>query len=114
MKQFHTKDNTIITRQSRWLRIRDKQVTKRHALYDYADHNSDDGKHRTLWYFTHKGRMYALNQFHQTAYPIFFEDEDGKLNYLSAYDSTQYYKPYLLEISECCEACRLYTESKVV
>lgn len=103
MNTFKTQDKTTIKRVSRWIAIHFDCITPRHSLYEY----SDDGM---LSWFRHNGRKYAIGQFERLAYPIFFDDEDGKLAYLSGYDCTQWYKPYLIEIHPDGECIRLYTE----
>ena len=42
--------------------------------------------------------------------PEFFENEDGKKSFLSGYDCTQYYNPYLIEIDDGGEYVRLFEE----
>jgi hypothetical protein len=39
-----------------------------------------------------------------------WNDRDGKLNYISGYDSTQWYNPYLVEFDEVGEYVRLWEE----
>jgi hypothetical protein len=110
-KQFQTKDNTTIQRVSRWIKLRRVTVTKRHSLAEYADFaGTDNPNEGTLTYFIHNGKKYAYGQFSRLSYPTFFEDEDGKTSYLSGYDNTEWYKPYLIEVDECCEYVRLYLE----
>lgn len=99
-KIFTTQDGKKIERVSRWIEIKYKEVTTRHSLYDY----SDDGN---LCYFTYKGRQYALGQFEKLVFPIFFE-ENGKTQYLCGNDCTEWYKPLLVEINDCCDGVRLY------
>lgn len=113
MQKFKTRDNTIITRESRWLQIHSDYVTKRHSLFDYADDYENPGKEGLLHWFKFRGRKYALGQFMKLSYPIFFEDETEKTNYLSGYDCTNYYNPYLIEIHDSGEAVRLYTEERI-
>ena len=105
MKRIKAKDGRTYRRASRWIRIHLDYVTKRHSLFDYAD-----GTDGLLTWFRHGGRQYALGQFERLSYPIFFETEDGKESFLSGYDSTQWYKPYLIEIDDGGEYCRLYEE----
>ena len=40
-----------------------------------------------------------------------WEDENGKLQYLSGYDSENYYNPIMIEFSEACEYVRVYKEA---
>ena len=107
MKYIKTQDGRDYIRASRWIRIECKDVTARHSLADYADGD-------TLLYFRHGGRVYALGQFLRLTYPEFFEDENGKTSYLSAYDATNYYNPYLMEVHPNGEHIRLYREVTAV
>lgn len=111
-KEFLTDDKRKIVRKSRWIQIHHDYVTKRHSLFDYADDYENPGVEGVLAWFRHKDRKYALGQFMKLTHPMFFEDENGKTNYLCGYDCTQYYKPYLIEIDDCGEAVRLYTEEE--
>lgn len=108
MNTFKTQDKTTVKRVSRWIRIQySYNVTRRHSLFDYVDTYDGDN---TLAWFRHNSRKYAIGQFEMLAYPIFFDDEYGKLAYLSGYDATQWYKPYLIEIHPDGECIRLYEE----
>lgn len=113
MRKFKTKDGTILIRQSRWIQIHYDYVTKRHSLFDYSDDYENPGKEGLLTWFKHKGKKYAVGQFMRLTAPIFFEDENGKDNYVCGYDSTTYFNPYLIEIHESGEAVRLYTEERI-
>ena len=99
-----TVDGRKYRRVSRWIKINEDIVTKKHSLYDYAD---ADG---FLYYFRHNGRLYALGQFMRFTTPAFYEDKYGKLQYLSGYDCTDYYRPYICEVDDCGEYIRLYQE----
>lgn len=100
MKILSTKDNTQIKRVSRWIKVKYKIITKKHRLYDFSD-NGD------LWYFTHKGKEYAIGQFIRLSYPIMWE-ENNKLQYLSGYDCIDCYNPLHIEIENGGECIRLY------
>lgn len=65
-----------------------------------------DGK----YYFIHYGKRYHLDDFMRLSYPIVWYDRDGKLNYISGYDSTQWYNPYLIDIDDGGEYIRLWKE----
>lgn len=120
MKEFRTKNNTIIQRVSRWIRIRQAyDITKRHSLHYYRmDENGyRDGQSNFkpengtfLDYFIFNGRKYAIEQFLRLDCPIMFEEND-KLQYLSGYDSENYYNPLLIEIDDSGEYVRCYYES---
>lgn len=103
MKYIKTQDGRNYIRASRWIRIECKDITARHSLANYADGG-------TLLYFRHGGRVYALGQFLQLSFPKLFEDENGKLSYLAAYDATDYYDPYLMEVHPDGEYVRLFRE----
>lgn len=90
-------------RVSRWIHLEYMHVTPKHRLYEYAY----DGD---LICFRHNGRLYALGQFERLTTPDFYEDENGKLQYISGYDSTEWYNPYLCEINDYGEYIRLYQE----
>jgi len=103
MRIFKGENGRQFRRVSRWIKVNYKTVTSRHSLADYADGDS-------LAYFRHGGREYALGQFMRLTAPEFFENEDGKKSFLSGYDCTQYYKPYLIEIDDGGEYVRLFEE----
>lgn len=119
-KEFETQNGTKIYRVSRWIKIQQAyNITKRNSLYYYAtdengyregqnNFNPENGLYCD--FFKWRGRKYAIEQFLRLDYPIFFNDTDGKLNYLSGYDSENYYNPILIELDNCCEYVRVYTE----
>lgn len=119
MKEFRTKNNTLIQRVSRWIRIKQAyDITKRHSLYYYRRDENGYGEYSDefnpnngtfLDYFTFNGRKYAIEQFLRLDYPIMFE-ENGKLQFLSGYDSENYYNPLLIEIDDSGEYIRCYYE----
>lgn len=100
---------TICYRQSsRWIQIQYKEVTPRHRLWDYSDNG-------TLCYFRHNGREYALGQFVRLKYC----SDNGNINLedgtqLVAYDCTEHYKPYLLELGRTSDLVRLWTEESTL
>lgn len=98
-------DGKKYERVSRWIKIHEKIITSRHSLYDYSEHI--DGENY-LTYFRYKNKNFALSQFMHLSVPIFYEDTDGKLQYLSGYDSTEFYYPLICEIDDCGEYIRLY------
>ncbi len=104
MKTITTVDGRKYNRVSRWIHIEYRTVTPRHSLYDYAD----DGE---LICFRHNGRLYALGQFMRLTAPEYYEDVDGKMQFLSGYDCTEWYKPYVCEIDDGGEYIRLYQET---
>lgn len=105
-----TTDGKTLFRVSRWIRVEYREVTKRHSLFDYADTYDMPEGYGSLTCFRHNGRLYAMGQFERLCYPIFYREKDGKEPFLSGYDCTQWYKPYLIEIDESCEYIRLYEE----
>lgn len=119
MTEIKTRDGVIIKRVSRWIMVHDEIVTMRHRLASYA-HDSegrvegqtgfDPSKGLHLMWFRWNGRKWAFDQFLRLSYPIMWDDEDGKLNYLSAYDGENWYNPILIELSECCDYVRVYEE----
>lgn len=98
-----TVDGRQYYRISRWIHIEYRYVTPKHSLYAYAD----DGE---LICFRHGDRLYALGQFMRLTTPEFYGDKNGKVQYLSGYDCTEWYKPYLCEIDDGGEHIRLYQE----
>lgn len=104
--------NIKVRRVSRWIHVECRYVTKNHSLYDYGDAYCEEEKKNPVLYFKHNNRLYALNQFMRLSSPMFFEDEEGKTSFLSGYDATEYYYPYLIEISESGDYIRLYEELK--
>lgn len=107
MKIFLTNQGYKVERVSRWIRIDYRFVTKNHSLYYYSD-NGD------LVYFKFGGRRYALGQFMRfdigpgAKNPVIHDKGEDII--LSGYDSTEYYKPLMIEINKTGEAVRLYRE----
>lgn len=101
---IESKDKTGLYRPvSGMLTIQETYVTARHSLWEYAiddqpyvDENL--GGRRRLEHFRYKGRQYSLGQFMRIGWPAggYIELESGEA--LEGYDTTQYYKPYLLEL----------------
>ena len=97
-------------RVSRWIKIDIRPVTKKHALFDYADiYGCADGE-GLLTCFRYKGRLYALGQFMRFTYPEFYDGADGTRQFLCGYDCTTWYKPLVCEIDDSGEYIRLYEE----
>lgn len=61
-------------------------------------------------YFLFRNRRYHLDEFMWINPPIMWEDAEGKLNHISAYDSGNWYNPLLLEMDDCGEYVRLWEE----
>lgn len=125
MREIVTKEGRTLRRLSRWIKVQQEyNITPKHSLYDYC--TDESGYHPTqskfnpengtfLDYFRFQGRKWAIGQFIQFGgmmggYPPMWEDEDGKLQYLSGYDSENYYNPIMIEFSEACEYVRVYQE----
>lgn len=109
MKTIKTSENRTYQRVSNWIDVKYDYVTKRHSLSDYADfHDIDNWEKGLLTYFTFKGKKYALGQFMRLSHPEFFENEDGKQSFLCGYDCTNYYKPLMLEMTDCGDSVRLF------
>ena len=114
MKTITTTNGQKLQRVSRWIKINQAyNITEKHSLFYYAEKIDDN--ETVLDYFIFQGKKYALNQFYRfgTAWtpgniPMFYEND--KLNFISGYDSENYYNPILIEVSDCCEAVRLYKE----
>ena len=119
MKLILTKDGKTIKRMSRWIKIRQAYgVSKRNRLCYYAtdengyregNSNFNPDSRLFLDYFVWNGRRWAIEQFYCLDYPIMYE-ENGKLQYLSGYDSENYYNPILIEIDNNGEYVRVYEE----
>lgn len=97
------KSKVAYRRASRWTKLEYMPVAKRNTLYDYADKS---GEKPILCFFRHSGKKYALGQFMNLVYPITLEN--GTI--ISAFDCTQFYKPYLLEVHTDGEMIRLWEE----
>lgn len=97
-------------RVSRWIKLEYRFVTCRHRLYDYADVTERENGGAWLCMFRHGGRVYALKQFARMGFPIFYEDANGKMQYLCGYDTEQCYNLLLCEIEDGGEYIRLYRE----
>lgn len=106
-KLIYTTEGRRVRRVSRWIKIRtDYTRSPRHELAEYAE---PDGR---IDYFIHRGKRYALAQFLRMTWPMFYRMDDGREGYISAYDGTTWYRPYLLEMDEYGEYVRLYEEDK--
>ena len=113
MKVIKTTDGKQLKRISRWIKIRQAyNVTERHSLYYYAEEIGEN--ENALDYFIFKGRKYALSQFLSFGTPwtagYIQWYENDKLHNIAGYDSTDYYKPLLIELDECAECVRVYEE----
>lgn len=125
MKEIVTNEGRTLMRLSRWIEVRQAyNITPKHSLYDYCTDengfypgqsmfNPENGTF--LDFFRFNGRKYAINQFIifggcMGGYPPMWEDEDGKIHYLSGYDSEDYYNPIMIESSEYCDYVRVYQE----
>ena len=95
---------------SRWLKLDYTVITPNHRLADYAD--KTEGKELWLTFFKFKGKQYALGQFMRLQYPIMIEDDDWKISVIGAYDCTQSYNPYFIEVHPDGECVRLWEEIK--
>ena len=109
LRTITTTENRTYKKVSNWIEIKYQYVTKRHSLSDYADFcGTDNEKEGSLTYFTFKGKKYALGQFMRLTHPEFFENEEGEQSFLCGYDRTDYYKPLMLELSDCADSVRLF------
>lgn len=112
MRIYKGENGRQFRRVSRWIKIKTDFVTVRHSLAEYGDR---DGDGVILSWFRHNGKRYALGQFQRfgTGWafaPPMFENEDGKTSFMSGFDCTEYYKPYLIEIDDGGEYVRLFEE----
>lgn len=115
-----TKDGNTIYRVSRWIkRQTNYNPSKRNSLWYYVTDGNGYREGQTnfdpsiglyLDYFRWNGRTWAIEQFLRLDYPIMYEEKDGKLWYLSGYDSENYYNPILIEIDETGDYIRVYEE----
>ena len=65
----------------------------------------NDGK------FEFNGRNYDLDaDFYPLSWPEFYDDEDGKLHYLSYYEADEWRNPLLLETGEYMDEVSIYRE----
>lgn len=103
---FKDKENRKYKRVSRWIQIRYNSVTERHSLYDFANHDSGESM---LTYFFRKRKQYALGQFMRFDKPIRISNGKEEV-VLCGYDALNYWNGYMIEISDCGDAIRLYTE----
>lgn len=126
-KKIVCTDGKIIYRVSRWIKRKTNyNVNKRNSLYYYAtDENGyKEGQEKFnpknglyLDFFRWNGRNYAIEQFFRLGSmfcPLEYswEDKEGKLNFLSGYDSENYYNPILIELDDSGEYVRVYEEGK--
>ena len=128
-KQIICTDGKIIYRKSRWIKRRTNyNPNKRNSLayyitdgYGYREgtenYNPVEHGGKFLDYFRWNGRNYAIEQFMSMSSPFCsmvyqWEDREGKLNFLSGYDSENYFNPILIEISDCGEYIRVYEEGR--
>lgn len=63
--------------------------------------------------FKFNGREYELDaDFEPLGYPEFFDDEDGKLHYLSYVEREEWKDPIMLEVGEYMDEVIVYREAK--
>lgn len=131
MKTFISKDGKHeITRISRWIAIKTNyNVGKNNSLYEFStdengytpgesNYNPENGTY--LDYFRFNGKTYATSQFVGLGsvccggQPYEFTDTDGKSTFVHAVDFYgDLYYPLYIELSECCDAVRVYTVETV-
>lgn len=76
-----------------------------HTYVRLAEIPMNDGK------FEFNGREYELDaDFEPIGYPEFFDDEDGKLRYLSYVEREEWKSPLLLETGEYMDEVSIYRE----
>lgn len=105
-----------LMRVSRWIKVRHAEnITPRHALYYWAENArgyrccEGDGDGANVYYFTFRGRRYALNEFTPLTVPEMYEtpeEERGIIGYMQIETA----RPLLLEYSECMDFVRVYEE----
>ncbi len=60
--------------------------------------------------FELNNKTYSLeDDFDNLNYPIFYDDDEGKLCFLSAVEKDEWVHPFLLELSECVDWIRVYS-----
>lgn len=63
--------------------------------------------------FSFDGREYELDaDFEPLGYPEFYDDEDGKLRYLSYVEREEWKDPIMLEVGEYMDEVIVYREEK--
>ena len=123
MSLIKTTDGKTLKRVSRWIHIQtNRKPNKRNALWDYARDGHGNGPwsekfdkdSAVIDFFFWNGQTWAIEQFYSLSgmfgSPMFFENEDGKMSYISGYDSENYFNPILIEMSDSCEWVRVYVE----
>ena len=118
--------SATFVRVSRWITVQQNyNPKKRNSLSYYIQdgygYKMDDSRYNPkenggpyLDYFRWNGRTWAVEQFLCLNNPFWcpvgysWEDKEGKLHYLSGYDSENYYNPIYVEFDECCERVRVY------
>lgn len=127
-KIYTDHDGNKIERISRWIKIRNLPVTKRHRLWGYAtDGNGyhpysekfDPSTGVFLDFFTFNGTQFALEQFLSTSSawagdwnPFYSENDVDDYVILSGFEAENYFTPLLIELDTICEAVRVYREVK--
>lgn len=118
--RFKTQDGKYILEAiSGWLPIKNRQVTQQSSLFDYGDKESEmvikNGRKRvrTVWYFTWCHKDYPVDRIMTLPYPTFFENEDEKLSYIMGTIGISNNMGFEVEMSDGCDAVRLFTERKV-
>ena len=98
-----------LTKVSRWITIKEMEVTKNHSLYRYGE-DTEIGK-RYVFTFRYNGRLYALNQFLNRFGMMGFDKECKEYpKFIAGYDGENYFNPLLIEIDEYGEKVRLWEE----
>lgn len=114
MSRRTTTEGITLTGTGRWIPIQcATAITPRHGLWEYGDDNGDGT--RVVLYFNHYGHRFALGEFigyggpWGPPVPPMWEEADG-LHHLNGVQADRYFDPLLIEISESCEAVRVWQE----
>ena len=115
MSRRTTTEGYTLTGTGRWIPIQcAPAITPRHSLWEYGDDNGDGT--RAVWYFNHYGHRFALGQFIRYGgpwgppVPPMWEEADG-LHHMAGVQANQWrLNPLMIELSECCEAVRVWQE----
>lgn len=97
---------------TRYLMVKSAECTKRSRYADYCYFEDYETKASYL-YFMWGRRKIALEEVERLSFPIFVEDEDGKLIVISGYYTISNALTVLIEIDDGVGCVRLWKELEV-
>lgn len=96
---------------TRYLKIKSAECTKRSRYADYCYFEEGEDKADYMYFMWDRCKV-ALGEVMQMVYPIFLEDENGKLIVIGGYYPVSNCLSVLIEIDDNCECVRVWKEEE--